>query len=137
MAKFCKKCGCVVDDESQDYCFACMEELDNIPLEYQGYTSPSAGSQRQVATHQNSIHRQQKDDKLNYNWLVGLLKILAGLELIAGIVFAFVGGIDDSGYSTEFSPIIFFGCLIGGIIGFVVLVALSVFVKAANKYLNS
>ena len=26
MSKFCKKCGCVVDDESQDYCFACLVE---------------------------------------------------------------------------------------------------------------
>ncbi|MCM1301908.1 MAG: hypothetical protein NC226_09320 [Bacteroides cellulosilyticus] len=137
MAKFCKKCGCVIDDGEREYCMACLEELENIPLEYQGYASSSTGLQRQVATPQNSIHRQQEDKNLNDNWLVGLLKILAGLELIAGIVFAFVGGIDNSGYSTEFSPIIFFGCLIGGIIGFAVLAALSVFVKAANKYLNS
>lgn len=123
MTKLCAKCGCVVDDESQDLCFACLiEDLDE----------KKPGSEDS----QLSVEVPYEKAKSNQNWLPILLEIFAIFELIAGIVFAFAGGITDNGYHTDFNGFIFFGCLIGGIIGFVALSALSVFVKAANKYLN-
>lgn len=133
MSKFCKKCGCVVDDESQDYCMACMEELQHTPMEYQGYVKPNIGQQNitreSYSTHESSTNRGE--------WLVAALQILAWLELIAGGILALNFGIDNSGWHTEFNAVIFCCSLVGGIIGFVIFQALSVCVKAANKYLNN
>ncbi len=117
MSKFCKKCGCVVDDESQDYCWACLVDLEEKE-------SVQNGSQP-------SIDTQQEKVKQNGIWLSTLIEIFAVLELIAGVILAFAVGFT---YENVF---IFFGFFIGGIISFIVLSALSVFVKAANKYLNS
>lgn len=112
MSKFCKKCGCVVDDESQDYCFACLVEEE-----------PPVTIKAEDQTQEESIDWVR--------WLASTLQILAWLELVAGVIGAFVGGLGlENGF-------IFFGCLIGGIIGFVTFYALSVCVKAANKYLNN
>ncbi len=134
MTKFCAKCGCVVDDESQDYCMACMEEIQHTPMEYQGYVKPNIGQQNimreSYSTHESSTNRGE--------WLVAALQILAWLELIAGGVLAFACGWEQKLYiDNEFNAVIFFCCLIGGFIGFVIFQALAVCVKAANKYLNN
>lgn len=133
MSKFCAKCGCVVDYESQsqDYCSACLEEMQNTTMEYQGDVNPNTKfdntniTRESYPAHESSTNRGE--------WLVVTLQILAWLELIAGIVLACE---IDVGHG-DFNAGIFFGCLVGGIIGFVIFQALSVCVKAANKYLNN
>lgn len=135
MTKFCTKCGCVVDDESQDYCMACMEEIQNTPMEYRGYVKPNTKFENTNITRESY---PTHEFPTNWGkWLVATLQILAWLELIAGGILAFACGIDNSGYFPEFNAFIFFICLVGGIIGFVIFQALAVCVKAANKYLNN
>lgn len=70
-------------------------------------------------------------------WVRIILVILSWLELIVGGILAFACGSEDWDYNPKIDPIIFFGCLVGGIIGFVIFQALAVCVKAANKYLNN
>lgn len=74
------------------------------------------------------------------DWLGTALSVFAWLELVCGIILAFVYGfVEESRYSDDlaFNAAMFFGVLFAGIISFMIFKALAVFVKAANKYLNS
>lgn len=74
------------------------------------------------------------------DWLGTALSVFAWIELVCGIILAFAFGfVKESHYSDdlEFNAAMFFCILLSAIISFMILQAFSVFVKAANKYLNS
>lgn len=124
MSKVCEKCGVIIIADDKNLCSNCAEEL-GVPAEYQGYVKP------------NYTPYVVSNESKQY-WLVTALKVLSWLELIAGIVLAFACGWEDKLYiDNEFNAVIFFCCLVGGVIGFVIFQALSVCVMAANKYLNN
>lgn len=79
-------------------------------------------------------------EKAPKSTLSSMLNIFAWLELVCGIILAFVYGfVEESRYSDDlaFNAAMFFGVLFAGIISFMIFKALAVCVKAANKYLNS
>lgn len=123
MSKVCEKCGIIIIADDKHLCSNCAEEL-GVPPEYEGYVKP------------NYTPYVVSNESQQY-WLVTVLQVLAWLEFGCGVALAFVLGIDNSGWRAEFNAFIFFGCLIGGFIGFVIFQALAVCVKAANKYLDN
>lgn len=71
-----------------------------------------------------------KSETNGLDWLGTALSVFSWIELVCGIILAFVFGF-------EFNVAMFFCILLSAIISFMILQAFSVFVKAANKYLNS
>ena len=82
-----------------------------------------------------NINQENKTNNFS-NWLSITLEVFSWLELLVGILLGIVFGIDNSILHVELNAAIFFSCLAGGVVGFVIFQALAVCVKAANKYLN-
>ncbi|MBQ8277239.1 MAG: hypothetical protein IJY00_02165 [Bacteroidaceae bacterium] len=89
----------------------------------------------------NESNKPQHQSTISYQSTLSLfLSIFAWIELVCGIILAFVFGfVKKSHYSDvlEFDAAMFFGMLFAGIISFMIFQSFAVFVKAANKYLNS
>lgn len=89
----------------------------------------------------NESNKPQHQSTISYQSTLSLfLSVFAWIELVCGIILAFAFGfVKESRYSDdlEFDAAMFFGILFAGIISFMIFQAFAVFVKAANKYLNS
>ncbi len=123
MVKFCAKCGCVIEDESHDYCKYCLEDIDSKPIEHQFLESQKG---QQVTIQNKSIFS-----------LDSMFITLAYTCLASGIIATLVLFITIIVEGLDLSTFLFILCLIiGSIISFAVFKAFAVFVKAANKYLT-
>lgn len=82
----------------------------------------------------------REDTASNYSNGLGIaLSIFAWIELVSGVILAFVFGLEkESPYSDdlELNAAMFLGVLIASIISFMIFKALSVLVEAANKYIS-
>lgn len=123
MVKFCAKCGCVIEDESHDYCKYCLEDIDPKPIEHQ---CPKSQNEQLVTIQNNSIFS-----------LDSVLIALAYICLVSGIIGVVALFVIITTEGLDLSAFFSILCLIiGSIASFSVFKAFAVFVKAANKYLS-
>lgn len=77
---------------------ACMEEMQNTPIKYQGYVNPNTKFENTNLTPESRTELESyptHEFPTNWGeWLVATLQILAWLELIAGGILAVICGID-------------------------------------------
>lgn len=110
--KLCEKCGRVVENEAQNYCDDCIDETTSI-------------LKKNVSNGKKSVE---------YRWLIVLLKTLAWIELVAGILLAIIAiAFELELLGSIVSDVIV--SLLLGTIGFSILSAFSLFVNVANEYL--